>query len=215
MDDEHDFHSHARGATSPKSPPRRRRPALSCTICRRRKLKCDRSLPCAQCVKSKTPDQCVYSGPQTAAQPESRLVGNTPPDRVQMPGSRASSVHGGLYVFDSKHHSSANRVAKPRGRPDELYELRHRVQMLEHALSRTGSMHTPESSGLDGLGESPLRASFDAQYITEEVKHLPAGACFRGKNGKSRFCGRCHWGVTLSYVSDPITVHIYGHRRLT
>lgn len=76
-------------------------------------------------------------------------------------------------------------------------------------------MHTPESSGLDGLGESPLRASFDAQYITEEVKHLPAGACFRGKNGKSRFCGRCHWGVTLSYVSDPITVHIYGHRRLT
>lgn len=202
MDDEHEFHAHAMGITSPKSPPRRRRPALSCTICRRRKLKCDRSLPCGQCVKSKTTDQCVYSGPQVAAQPESRPARNTSPDRVQASGSRASSVHGGLFVFDSKHQSSANRVAKSRGRPDELYELRHRVQMLEHALSRTGSMNTPESSGLDGLRESPLRASFDAQYITEDVKHLPQGACFRGKNGKSRFCGRCHWGVTLSYVSD-------------
>ncbi|PLB48555.1 putative C6 transcription factor [Aspergillus steynii IBT 23096] len=201
MDDEHEFHPHARGTTSPKSPPRRRRPALSCTICRRRKLKCDRSLPCGQCVKSKTPDRCVYSGPQVPAHSESRPLGNTP-DRVQMPASRASSVHGGLYVFDSKHQSSANRVTKPRGRPDELYELRHRVQMLEHALSRTGSVPTPDNSGLDGLGESPLRASFDTQYISENVKHLPSHASFRGKNGKSRFCGRCHWGVTLSYFKD-------------
>jgi hypothetical protein len=37
---------------------RRRRPALSCFECRRRKIKCDRNDPCAHCSSTKT--QCVY-----------------------------------------------------------------------------------------------------------------------------------------------------------
>ncbi|KAK4035244.1 hypothetical protein C8A01DRAFT_18057 [Parachaetomium inaequale] len=37
---------------------RRRRPALSCRECRRRKIRCDHSSPCAHCVRHKT--QCVY-----------------------------------------------------------------------------------------------------------------------------------------------------------
>lgn len=39
---------------------RRRRPALSCEQCRRRKMKCDRSDPCAQCVQARN-RQCTYS----------------------------------------------------------------------------------------------------------------------------------------------------------
>jgi hypothetical protein len=37
---------------------RRRRPALSCLQCRRRKIKCDRNDPCRHCVSAKT--QCAY-----------------------------------------------------------------------------------------------------------------------------------------------------------
>lgn len=37
---------------------RRRRPALSCVQCRRRKIKCDRTNPCVHCTASKT--SCVY-----------------------------------------------------------------------------------------------------------------------------------------------------------
>lgn len=37
---------------------RRRRPALSCVECRRRKIKCDRNQPCAHCISAKT--QCGY-----------------------------------------------------------------------------------------------------------------------------------------------------------
>ena len=41
-------------------PPRkRRRPALSCFECRRRKIKCDRNQPCNQCVQSRVP-RCSY-----------------------------------------------------------------------------------------------------------------------------------------------------------
>ncbi|TFB00258.1 hypothetical protein CCMA1212_007629 [Trichoderma ghanense] len=37
----------------------RRRPALSCIECRRRKLKCDRKSPCSRCVSTET--QCTYT----------------------------------------------------------------------------------------------------------------------------------------------------------
>lgn len=42
-------------------PPRkRRRPALSCFECRRRKIKCDRNFPCKQCVQSRI-QTCTFS----------------------------------------------------------------------------------------------------------------------------------------------------------
>lgn len=47
-------------------PTQQERPAenlkvLSCVICRRRKLKCDRRDPCSRCIKSNV--ECVYSDP--------------------------------------------------------------------------------------------------------------------------------------------------------
>lgn len=40
-------------------PRRRRRPALSCQVCRRRKIKCDQKEPCSNCQRHKV--QCVYT----------------------------------------------------------------------------------------------------------------------------------------------------------
>ncbi|GJP87937.1 C6 transcription factor [Aspergillus niger] len=182
---------------SPKSPPRRRRPPLSCTICRRRKLKCDRSLPCGQCVKSKTPDQCIYVGPQA---PVSGSASRTPPERVRVSSSRASPAHGGLYVFDSKHQS-ANRVTKPKARSDELHELRNRIQFLESALSKTGSMHTPESLGGDSV-DIGHRSGPESQNLIDNVKDLPDRCCFRGKKIRTRFVGRSHSSVSISFFED-------------
>ncbi|PWY69731.1 hypothetical protein BO70DRAFT_365661 [Aspergillus heteromorphus CBS 117.55] len=185
---------------SPKSPPRRRRPPLSCTICRRRKLKCDRALPCGQCTKSKTPDQCIYVGPQA---PSSSRAESTPPDRARVASSRASPAHAsGLYVFDSKHQA-ANRVTKPKVRSDELHELRSRVQFLENALARTGPIHTPESLGYDApSSETRQRAGPEAQNLIDNVKDLPERCCFRGKKSRTRFVGRCHSSVSLSFFEE-------------
>jgi hypothetical protein len=41
-----------------RQPKRRRRPALSCIQCRRRKIKCDRTDPCKHCVAAK--HHCTY-----------------------------------------------------------------------------------------------------------------------------------------------------------
>ncbi|QRD93157.1 hypothetical protein F9C07_13060 [Aspergillus flavus] len=46
---------------SPSQPIRkRRRPAYSCTECRRRKVRCDRSQPCNQCTKQDVALSCTY-----------------------------------------------------------------------------------------------------------------------------------------------------------
>ncbi|EEU43778.1 uncharacterized protein NECHADRAFT_82908 [Fusarium vanettenii 77-13-4] len=47
---------------APQDPPvkKRRRPALACEQCRRRKVRCDRTSPCNHCSKSENPEQCTY-----------------------------------------------------------------------------------------------------------------------------------------------------------
>lgn len=173
---------------------RRRRPALSCTICRRRKLKCDRSLPCGQCVKSKTPDLCVFSAPRPSQSAASgSTMASSPSDHRHAPSDGASSGGSGLYVFDSR-----NRVTKPRGRPDELHELRNRVQVLEQALARGGSMQPPEVSGYDYAPEFPIRTVADA--ISDQVMNLSGRACFRGRNGRTRYRGRSTGELTITFV---------------
>jgi hypothetical protein len=44
----------------PTEPRRRRRPALSCVECRRRKVRCDRNSPCGQCRAHKS-TVCTYA----------------------------------------------------------------------------------------------------------------------------------------------------------
>ncbi|KAJ0416213.1 fungal-specific transcription factor domain-containing protein [Aspergillus carlsbadensis] len=184
---------------------RRRRPALSCTVCRRRKLKCDRSLPCGQCVKSKTPDLCVYSAPKSSHKAlgvPTSLSASSPSEHRDAPSDAASLVGNGLYVFDSK-----NRIAKPRGRPDELQELRHRVQTLERALARSEPAQTPESSGYDSASE--LRIS---DPISNKVLNLPDIACFRGKNGRTRFRGRSTWELSFRFLND-VVAFVQGRKK--
>lgn len=55
-------------ASARQQPPRkRRRIIISCTECHRRKQKCDRSLPCANCVSRNKQDACRYeTGAPTA-----------------------------------------------------------------------------------------------------------------------------------------------------
>ncbi|KAI1840930.1 hypothetical protein JX266_012866 [Neoarthrinium moseri] len=51
----------------PRPPPNRRRdkPQLSCDLCRRRKLKCNRLYPCENCAKRGLDSQCTFPGPAT------------------------------------------------------------------------------------------------------------------------------------------------------
>ncbi|KAH1583948.1 hypothetical protein KXX69_000883 [Aspergillus fumigatus] len=75
------------------SPPRkRRRPPKSCDPCRRRKVRCDRELPCGPCQRARTSLHCFYRPAVTARSPSTdedcRLTascgpeGHTPPPQA-------------------------------------------------------------------------------------------------------------------------------------
>ncbi|KAF2009156.1 hypothetical protein BU24DRAFT_380475, partial [Aaosphaeria arxii CBS 175.79] len=59
--------------TDSNRPTKRRRPALSCVECRRRKVKCDRQRPCGPCVRTKS-ESCTYK--------------TLPPKRGEVSGNR-------------------------------------------------------------------------------------------------------------------------------
>lgn len=49
---------------------KRNRVSLLCDQCRKRKVKCDRKIPCLSCVKHKTVEQCDYTGDQLGSEIE-------------------------------------------------------------------------------------------------------------------------------------------------
>lgn len=193
-------------ATPSRAVQRRRRPPLSCSECRRRKLKCDRSLPCGQCVRSKTVDSCVFNGPQpgSASEPSRHM---SPPVSRMPGGSDNQSAAGGMFVFDSKiGPKNSNRVVK-RSQLDELHDLRERLRKLENALARPNALatpnalQTPEASVCDIASEiGTSYHSAEAFGVDDRVRLLP-DASFRGKKGKTRYFGRSHYTTTVSFVS--------------
>lgn len=185
-----------------RTPQRRRRPPLSCTVCRKRKLKCDRSLPCGQCVRSKTTTQCVFVG----VQPGNGIVSDSSQRRMSPPQlpygvEEQSDRKSGMFVFDSKlgPNSMSNRVSK-RGHFDELHELRSRLRALENSLGKSSHLQTPETSVSDVFSEVGTASSSENVGVDDRVRFLPDWN-FRGKKNKTRYFGRSHYTTTISFVS--------------
>ncbi|KAL7932882.1 hypothetical protein V8C35DRAFT_328124 [Trichoderma chlorosporum] len=170
-------------------PYRRRRPALSCLECRRRKLKCDRSHPCSRCVSTET--QCNYRIHQEkpgARHRQTRRMSSSsmpsppaahppsPPSQVDptrhartttTTSNRTASTFG---PNDLSHTPGADEMQNP-NRPQfvdpELHYLRERVQRLERSLVRV-PVQDLSQTGRDVLaGESGMP---DARIILNKTR---------------------------------------------
>jgi len=210
MTDHDDIHAYEESGNPAKMVQRRRRPPLSCTECRRRKLKCDRSLPCGQCVRSKTAESCVFVGPQPGTViSESSLQRSLPLPHARLPKGHDEEAReiGGMFVFDAKlgPKSSSSRVSKSSqkgGQTNELKELRNRLRILENSIGKSNPLQTPENTISDVFSEvTPSQNSLDTVGVDDRVRFLP-DASFRGKKGKTRYFGRSHYTTTVSFVSE-------------
>jgi hypothetical protein len=164
-------------------------------VCRRRKLKCDRSLPCGQCLRSKTPHECVFVGPQPGPAEPPQM---SPP--VSQRANNEPDHKSGIFVFDSKLGANSSRGTK-RARPDELHELRSRLRQLENSVGRP-VLQTPETSIGDVFSPSEGETTNSSENVGVEdrVRFLPDSS-FRGKRAKTRYFGRSHYTTTISFVS--------------
>ncbi len=194
--------------TVPIRPPRkRRRPALSCTECRRRKVRCDQKIPCTQCTKSKHAE-CKFDPDATPKARESanpttsKLLPNETFDSPMTRGTNSLNPQvAATLVSDIRYPTVnvSNEVAQlndypapeqqvfplsaSRSNPQEqqnVQELKDRVRQLETMVS---CIINPDQ----GSAES----NSDATNVFPRLK---------GSTHKARFFTMSHWMNTKKEV---------------
>ncbi|KAI2790378.1 hypothetical protein POX_d05889 [Penicillium oxalicum] len=208
MDDHRDYDatSHDEAPVREKVVQRRRRPPLSCSECRRRKLKCDRSLPCGQCIRSKTAESCTFVGSQPGDLLKTSRRISPSNARHQRPHGQVDQQTGAgsMFVFDSRLNakSTPDRVSK-NSQKEDLHELRQRLRSLERAMAKSvPAIQTPETTAHDTLSETTTsQTGPGAMYLEDRIRFLP-DSNFRGKKGKTRYFGRSNWCTTASFFQD-------------
>lgn len=103
----------AEGARPP--PKKRNRAALSCTLCRERKVKCDRVIPCQQCIKRGDAEHCHLD-----------------------PAKRGPAKPTTQAKRDSSHreHSQSNPSMPDVSSANEVDTIKARLAQLEQALAQ-------------------------------------------------------------------------------
>ncbi|PYI14164.1 hypothetical protein BO99DRAFT_395230 [Aspergillus violaceofuscus CBS 115571] len=154
--DQQEMQSHppSRISKSPRPPssdkPKRRRKALSCYDCRRRKLKCDRELPaCGRCRKGGIAESCSYN------------------EFPFLPGEeRSALLHNSAYTLHSPPPAPAPQDHLGRG------GLEHSTADQPAPETRVVSLAAPQNAGSWQL----LGASSSATGINEERPSIRSNA---------------------------------------
>ena len=164
-------------------PLRRRRPALSCITCRRRKIKCDRKSPCSHCVSSRS--QCDFrayrdepassalsqqptpststSSPRAPASPPRELISTatrTPNEELRLSGAPRQSI---VVRRDAPHVDSVHGL--PEACQQDLSDVLRRLQRLEDISAPSNDpkrLHAEARRGIDsehGVQDTPVTLS--------------------------------------------------------
>lgn len=205
---------------------RRRRPPLACVACRHRKVRCDRKMPCQNCVRARKASSCVYVSDDRLELHEGTHGAH---DSVHghLSGHRSKVLNaplGGELHSGSPSGSPASRhltseTAVSEGAKDETVALAERVQQLEKQLKQV--LDSKEAAGGAQGTESPERRHKHAeptssQFMCAEYwkidgprrsqppiagEVLPSGT--QAMLAKSRYLGGSHWMQGTTLVSEP------------
>lgn len=144
-----------------RQPRRRRRPALSCLECRRRKIRCDRNEPCTNCVSTQT--QCNFefnSNEPVPIRQQSQLGAIPSPSPSVTTATTVPSKQNN--VPNTILHNDIRQPIRPQDTelPD-LRDLLRRVQLLEKSAASGPPVH-----GLSEAGQQ------DSQIILNKTRML-------------------------------------------
>jgi hypothetical protein len=199
-------------SASSQGPPliakKHRRPALSCIQCRRRKVKCDRNVPCNRCIQAKNVP-CVYD-PEAPARARAvhsatnvpTMGSHKPEDNFKI--SAASTFQGSLHTPAPSLRNTVSPVESwvrgpqvdrfPTEQPS-VQGLKDRIQQLESTVSfmSQNSQNPEDAPFVDGPPNDPI---------------------LHGSHDSKRFCGMGHWFMIKKEVSSSLTMmKIHNLRR--
>ncbi|KAF7516545.1 hypothetical protein PCG10_002069 [Penicillium crustosum] len=155
---------------------KRNRVPLSCGPCRHRKLKCNRTNPCENCVKRGDAASCNYAQPNSRKKNSTQQVSNTPDD-MQNRIDRLEGLVLSLMTNGSQSAGPAAAMAALSG---------------ESSAGSTRFSHDidAEEEGMEGAEES------DTDQVTKSF------GIMKMDNNKSYYISDAHWASVLNDISE-------------
>ncbi|KAK8007756.1 hypothetical protein PG989_001746 [Apiospora arundinis] len=177
---------------------RRSRSTVSCALCRKRKVRCDRQTPCSNCVRSRN-ENCVYENDR----PRNHVVdsGLRAPTLITNSASRSSSRPTiPPYGVDSRTVSSSAPTTPPStSGPDEanLEQMKLRIKHLEEQLAtvvlKPDRSPVPIANSQIQTTSSRFGGTFHV-HCGNDPSNQSHGIA-RSVSHKNRLFGQSHWAV--------------------
>ncbi|KAF4633044.1 hypothetical protein G7Y89_g5083 [Cudoniella acicularis] len=163
---------------------RREKAQLSCTTCRRRKIRCDRQLPCSNCSSRALGSMCAYPA-NTTPHPQAALSGRPHgTGTAQMPQMQDRINQLESLVLNLMHQTQMT--------PSSAASLSEEPAPLRQPLS-------PSLSGNDS--ERPVAAMCQTQ---REVSPSPSdyGSIRIQRTGGVSYVSSAHWAAVLDSIAE-------------
>ncbi|KAK1245344.1 hypothetical protein MKX08_004973 [Trichoderma sp. CBMAI-0020] len=189
-------------APAPMAEKKRRRPPLSCEQCRKRKIRCDRTQPCANCVKSNIPS-CTYAPYHVPAWRAKKM------DAMMATGRDAAESTGKASLRSLKAAEPRPDAPNPGESEISPFSIDSAGASSSAILSsKAGSSSTSSSPNVDWLVsrvqqlEEKLAQALRINDAPDGLKQRPEQTVepTGGFVAKSRYFAHSHWIYGLSMV---------------
>ncbi|RFU29567.1 hypothetical protein B7463_g6786, partial [Scytalidium lignicola] len=170
----------------PNEEKKRTRIQLSCTLCRYRKLKCDRALPCTNCVKRRQASSCRYVGPP-------RLHGRPDPNH-----SESGSLQARLDHLENLVHSFIKSKATGQG------------------TTQSGQTGNEPSATSEGSQELEHHDRVNSESTDEEETSIDSQGRIMVDNVGTSYIDAAHWKAILEdgFEEDSMTLEVDANEDL-
>lgn len=194
----------------PATEKKRRRPPLSCEQCRKRKIRCDRTQPCANCVKSNIPS-CTYAPYHVPAWRAKKMDAMMTTTREAAANGNGKASLRNLKAAEPKPDAQS---ADPSEVTPFSIDSIGASSSSAIASSKAGSSSTSSSPNVDWLVsrvhqlEEKLAKALRINDASDGAKNRPSAQetaetaePAEGFVAKSRYFAHSHWIYGLSMVS--------------
>lgn len=178
--------------TLPSGSRKRRRPAVVCNECRRRKIACDRKSPCGQCIQYNS--TCIYHSPNflpSGATQPSLVAANTytsPPSPITLDTFRSPQAPPSTQLTNTllPSPSTLNNASG-------VVALVHTQTPNLPVVHATAPLQTSSSAVTDTAPQEQNQTLMKTQAASSPTTLTCTQPPLNGRFIKSRLFGRSHW----------------------
>ncbi|RSM02445.1 hypothetical protein CEP52_007913 [Fusarium oligoseptatum] len=199
---------------------RRRRPAVSCSLCRKRKIRCNREVPCSNCVRSRN-DACIYENHPLQVRSRGFELGHpvshttptisteihdafmpTCQDQASNTSSTSTALSHSATSLEPPQASTSTLSTPPSSQDVEA--LRFKIRQLEDQVLKAhqGSSQSVVSTPTSNIETTSSRIGGTFHFHSENRIFGRALPITRGISHKTRLFGQSHFVYTMTLLKD-------------